>query len=291
MSNIKTICVIICTLLVVLLVKCSTVKKPSYQKVKTVSFELPYIPSTWGYFYEKDSLYFYTHNYPTYKSIDILNQNGKVIHSIDLRKLITDKIKVEIHSFDSVYVLSKKPNILYLLNKNGTISKKISIDSLFFSKTEYTKEKVKHLQTLCYGNMIKKGNLLTNIFLMDTTFHTPENLYETRLYSNKYESKMPQFMYIKNIFETNSKILYNTSWVSKIIRKEDEDFNMMPFYVFLENKIIFCISHDRHIYFVNPEDLSFERKIPVFSDYTELEYKKPKITKEPPKTPESVKFR
>jgi len=280
MNKTRKACFVICTLSALLLIRCSTVKKPSYQKVKTVSFELPYIPSTWGYFYEKDSLYFYTHNYPTYKNIDILNQNGKVIHSIDLRKLITDKIKVEIHSFDSVYVLNKEPAILYWLNKNGLIIRKILIDSLFYHQTIYNKGKCKHFEVYSFGDIIHKGNLLTVIHVIDTLYRpsASQNMTEILLYNNKYLREKPQLLQIKNVLNSSARVIHDANWINKTIREEDEEHPVFPSYTYIEDKITFYFSYDKHIYFVNSEDLSFERKIPIYSDYTELEYKKKKIT-------------
>jgi len=243
--------------------------------MKTTSMMLPHKITIWGYFYEKDSLYFYAHNYPTYKNVDILNSSGKVVHSLDVSKLKCEsKIKVEIHSLDSIYVLSQEPNTLFLLNKNGDVRKRVAIDSLFYHKSVYTKNKCSYLSVYYYGGnkpMIKNGNLLTNLYiLLDSTYR---------------HLQKSQLGYIKNVLDSNSKVKHDNGWINGVIKKEDEHFNLLPFYMFLDDKIVFCISHDRHIYFVNPEDLSFERKIPIYSDYTELEYKKPKITEEPPKTP------
>lgn len=269
------------TLLSFYLVGCNFKKEDRLSKAKSLSFEVPFIPQKTGFFYDKDSLYFYDYNFSTYKNLEVRNQNGKVFYNIDLSKLKlkTDEIKVEMHSLDSIYILGTKSAEICLLNKNGILLKRIRVDSLIHCKTEYTKNRCKYSSISSHGDMVRKNNAIFKVNIIDTAYKDIEDLYQSCLAANRQVRKNPQLVYIKNLLDTNCTVILEPSWIGKVIKEEDEDFNMTPFYLYLNDKIVFCLSHDRHIYFVKPEDLTFEKKIPVFSQYTELEYKKPKLSK------------
>jgi hypothetical protein len=266
---------------------CTHTTKQHYQKIKSVSLELSYVPSKWGYFYEKGNLYIYTQGYPTHKKIDIISQNGKVVNSIDLStlKLKTDRIKTEIKSWDSCFVLASEQNELFLINSKSKKTQKISLDSLVYQKTEYSKKRCSYISLSAFGDMVSGKSVIFNTTIIDTSYHQPENYYQARLYENMQVRKNPQLIYIKNVFDTTCKVITEPTWIGKTIREENEDFNITPKFAFLENKIIFWFSHNRHIYFLNPDNLTFERKTPVFSDYTELEYPRPKLTQKQPDKP------
>lgn len=268
-------------LLITLWAGCSY-KKQDYEKIKSLSIEMSFTPERIDFFYYKDSLYFYTYNFSTYKNLEVYNQDGKIIHRIDLKKLPlkTDKIKIEMHTLDSIYLFSSKHNLLYLLDKNGTIVKSTRIDSLIYHKTPYTKNRCKYLNISAHKNIIHNKDVLLNVFIIDTSYKETDDIYKSRLFANEQTRKNPQLAYIRNVLDTHCTVILDPMWIGKAIKEEDEDFNMTPTYLFLDPYIICFIPHDRHIYLIKPEDLTLIRKIPIYSEYTELEYKKPKLSRE-----------
>ena len=234
-----------------------------------------------GFFYDKDSLYFYTHSYPTYKTLRIFNYDGKLVKNIELEpsKLKTDKIKVDINYPDSIYVYSNEKNVLYLLNLEGAIVKKVRLDSIVREKTIYKKAKYPYLNLFPYTNTIIHNNsILLTAFIKDTTYHPPENNYKDLLrYNNQYMAKLPRLMLIKNGLDTFAQVITEPVWINKVIAGSDEVHNVLPYCSWIKDTLIFHLFCDRNIYVLN-SDLSLRRKIPVYSKFAPIEYTKRKIT-------------
>ncbi len=277
----------LCILLVFYLTGCVHKEELGYKKIKSISVELSFVPERLSFFYYKDSLYFYTYNYSTNKNLEIYNNNGALHCRIDLSQLKrnTDKINIKMHTLDSIYILSTKPYYLHLLNRNGVVTKTVKLDSLVYCKTKYNQKRCKYLDFFFYGDiLVKNKDILVGLSIIDTFYKESQDVYQNRLSANMQKRNNPNLALMRDVLDSNCTIIFEPIWIGRTIKEEYHDFNVEPYYLYMKNKIIFFISHDRHIYFANPSDLTFEQKIPIYSEYAVLEYEKPKITQQNQKT-------
>lgn len=249
------------------------------EKVRTVVFNIGfnYYPNDSGCFFNSDDdLSFYFCDQTTEKELKFFNKNGKLTDSVSLIKGINiigdDAVTISVISKDTIVLCSFYKNEIVAINSHGEIWLHLEIEKIlpeglknnyeFWSNshTSFDRNDISYFLRAWpdYNNVMKK-NSAENMGFADKTVVYSKELFIT-----------PYFLNITNYLSSSPTVNMGLTDLYSHICTEDCLFSEIPYYRFINNKIIFFSEYSDKLFIIDPDELRIDGQIKIKSKYTPI---------------------
>jgi hypothetical protein len=202
----------------------------------------------------------------TRKKITIHSLDDSEKYSIDVSKINKQgeqAITYAVNNFDSIYLLSKFSNFIFLIDSSGAIKNKYNINKNLLINAQF--ELSPTSSPFLYND---------STFILSLNFK-PDNSYQFNSLSDhikyaKDAKRSYQLCKITNLNEDTLDFQFGTKNLYANFTKETDLTVEGNHYSLVNNRIIFTSAYSDSLYLIDPITLDVKKKIKITSDYSQV---------------------
>ncbi|MDD4149622.1 MAG: hypothetical protein PHE33_06295 [Bacteroidales bacterium] len=273
--------VVVVALLVLLLSSCDFMNKKELclEPVLDIHFntQMAFTASYAGSFIDSNDSkeYFYFCNTPTDQRIDIFDEVGSFVESINLEEVVNkfgDEIFITLVSMDTILIATQYTNELIAINSNGDTWFYLNIDSIFPEEIQgkYRFFSLSQTSFSCNRqNLYFAASPNYNLFIPEKEFNNYSMEERTLMYYSFYYNS-PYFLKLSNYLSDTISFEFGLDDIYHQICEENSDYGEFSTYKYVNNKLFFYSRFSNCLFIINPDNFQIEKKLELKSKFTKI---------------------